>query len=320
MLDTHIKILLSFHVLTRSKGATAAESLLMKPGGLTGIFTSVKLLYPYRESLSLMSSLMIMCSALLTTSSTESVGINLVGHCDANRQAQGHCAISLSAVELPAKVTEGLLSSMEHRRHRGTLQGGDFQVKELLQFKLLPSRSNNHAMKDTPKELAQILSRKQFASGRRGAKQNDDHDIDLYGVTLVADDNWNNNSTSRKHIKTNNSATAANKEKISKSCRGQSISAEFMNGQTFGASFMFAGFGVVIALFWNYFSYTAMLEPYRHLSRQPQTYATILAPRAGEPLTGLRRSFQRRDLLGGAVSCLTILSKFAPIFLSNIPF
>ncbi|KAK0706009.1 hypothetical protein B0T26DRAFT_755552 [Lasiosphaeria miniovina] len=68
----------------------------------------------------------------------------------------------------------------------------------------------------------------------------------------------------------------------------------------------------------------AMLEPYRHLSRRQQapSYATaaILTPRAAEPVTGLWRAVRQRDILGSAIASATILSKAAPIFLSNIPF
>jgi len=64
-----------------------------------------------------------------------------------------------------------------------------------------------------------------------------------------------------------------------------------------------------------------MLEPYRRLAVRPQpAEASILIPRATTALTGVWQAVILRNVFGGAVATVSVLSKFTPIFLANIPF
>lgn len=63
-----------------------------------------------------------------------------------------------------------------------------------------------------------------------------------------------------------------------------------------------------------------MLDPYRRLSRLQLAKASILVPHPTTVFAGFRRAVMRPDLFIGAVAKAGILSKFMPIFVSDIPF
>ncbi|KAK0706010.1 hypothetical protein B0T26DRAFT_755553 [Lasiosphaeria miniovina] len=95
------------------------QSLLLAPGcidGIDGIVTSFKLLWQHYEPLPLLGIFLVLCSALLTTLSTESVGMYPYGKCRDHIPfpifIAGYCPISLTVVEMTAKITEGLLVIM----------------------------------------------------------------------------------------------------------------------------------------------------------------------------------------------------------------
>jgi len=64
-----------------------------------------------------------------------------------------------------------------------------------------------------------------------------------------------------------------------------------------------------------------MLNPYRQLSRRPRlAQDSILVARPMTVFTGLWQAIANRDPFIFSVAFAGVLSKFAPIFLSNIPF
>ncbi|KAH8901192.1 hypothetical protein GQ53DRAFT_674351 [Thozetella sp. PMI_491] len=97
---------------------------------------------------------------------------------------------------------------------------------------------------------------------------------------------------------------------------------KFMASQTFGVRFFFTAIGVAINLFWSYyFSRFVMLDLYRNLSRaSPFTSDLLLRHPCISAIRGLWVFPRERNPLGTAVALTTILSKFFPILLSNIPF
>ncbi|KAK3373126.1 hypothetical protein B0T24DRAFT_575363 [Lasiosphaeria ovina] len=96
----------------------------------------------------------------------------------------------------------------------------------------------------------------------------------------------------------------------------------FMDSQNFGVRFVFTGVGVIITFFWDYlFARTSAMNLYQKMSRRPQRAASsILASPTTTVFGSLGRAVADGDVLTGAVAAATVLSKFTPILLSNIPF
>ncbi|KAK0634182.1 hypothetical protein B0T14DRAFT_561697 [Immersiella caudata] len=89
----------------------------------------------------------------------------------------------------------------------------------------------------------------------------------------------------------------------------------FFNNQEFGIRFIFAGLGAVISLFWEaHFSRIARLSPYHRPNPQ------IFTSPPTTPYTTLFTAPTQKNYLLSAIAFIAILSKFAPILLSNIPF
>lgn len=97
----------------------------------------------------------------------------------------------------------------------------------------------------------------------------------------------------------------------------------FMDSQTWGVLFLFTLVGVGMTVFRDkLFSLVSILSPYLLLAQRPQPAhpSLSLAP-AENPFVGLFRGiFQQRSVLISAVSAASVLARFAPLLLSNIPF
>ncbi|KAK4181224.1 hypothetical protein QBC36DRAFT_175772 [Triangularia setosa] len=109
----------------------------------------------------------------------------------------------------------------------------------------------------------------------------------------------------------------------------------FMNSQNLGVRALFASFGLIMSMFWDdYFFNVATKEPYRLLSRRPRLlridgnrennrFFTTPSPLhvfdALAP-SSIFYSLQDRSFVVPAVAAVTVLSKFTPPLLSNIPF
>ncbi|KAK0712006.1 hypothetical protein B0H67DRAFT_542048 [Lasiosphaeris hirsuta] len=103
----------------------------------------------------------------------------------------------------------------------------------------------------------------------------------------------------------------------------------FMDSQSFGVRILFTTFGIAVSGFWDYY-FARMSNPsiYRRLATRPEPAhrSIVLAPPTHvfslSPLW-LASSLHRptaHDLLSLAIAIATLLAKFTPILLSNIPF
>ncbi|PMD41784.1 hypothetical protein L207DRAFT_624197 [Hyaloscypha variabilis F] len=96
----------------------------------------------------------------------------------------------------------------------------------------------------------------------------------------------------------------------------------FMDSQRFGVCFLFAALGVIIILFWDsIFSRITILQPYKYLS---ETHSYPRPSLSVSPATTVFSAFWtsilQRDAFAGAISFASLLSKFTPLLLSNIPY
>ncbi|KAH8880941.1 hypothetical protein GQ53DRAFT_599966, partial [Thozetella sp. PMI_491] len=96
----------------------------------------------------------------------------------------------------------------------------------------------------------------------------------------------------------------------------------FMDNQEFGVRALFSSSGVAISLLWGLlYSRVSVSDAFRRMSRQPQTArSSILVSPCPNPFFGLGPAILRGDRVVASIAFSAILSKLAPITLSNIPF
>ncbi|KAK0743636.1 hypothetical protein B0T18DRAFT_392377 [Schizothecium vesticola] len=109
MIDMGAKQLQPWHELTRPNGATAAESLCLRTGGLFGIRSSIRAVMR-GQGLIFLTTLLILCSVALVPLSAEAVALKVHGNCT-DTDFRG-CAMSLGVFLGPAKALIGLLVFM----------------------------------------------------------------------------------------------------------------------------------------------------------------------------------------------------------------
>ncbi|KAK0750610.1 hypothetical protein B0T18DRAFT_346158, partial [Schizothecium vesticola] len=98
---------------------------------------------------------------------------------------------------------------------------------------------------------------------------------------------------------------------------------KFMNTQEFGVRVLFTVFGVILGSFGiaTILVSTTTLNPYHRLWSAPQpacTAVTVSPPTTA--FTSLWPALQRREVFVSLVALSTLVSKFLPVLLSNIPF
>ncbi|KAH8882168.1 hypothetical protein GQ53DRAFT_610066, partial [Thozetella sp. PMI_491] len=96
----------------------------------------------------------------------------------------------------------------------------------------------------------------------------------------------------------------------------------FMDSQKLGVRFLFSGIGVVLTGFWDYyFSRVFESQVYRRLSiNQRPAESSILISPPSSAFVGLWNATIQRDIFSWNVALATILAKFTPLLLSNVPF
>jgi len=97
---------------------------------------------------------------------------------------------------------------------------------------------------------------------------------------------------------------------------------QFMLGQKFGTRIFFTFLGLVMSLFWDgYYARLSMMEPFRRISRDPQSVSTVahVSPRA-VAYTGIASHFKRQEWFLTIVAANTIIANLSPILLSNVPY
>lgn len=112
ILDTNIKLMLPFFALARHgpKGATARDSLCLAPCKVTAPLHSLRCLFKFGELVPILSDLLVLSAAVLTSVASEAVGFRLSGQCTVDR-LRG-CIMSVWIFEAPFLVAEGLLLFM----------------------------------------------------------------------------------------------------------------------------------------------------------------------------------------------------------------
>ncbi|KAH8889111.1 hypothetical protein GQ53DRAFT_825871 [Thozetella sp. PMI_491] len=112
ILDANISKILAFRALTSPRGAVAANSLCLLPGGMAGFATSIRLLVQVGDPMALLSYLLTGSSALLVALSGEAIGLEVYGNCLPIPAFIVGCPISLGFFRGPLRAAEGILVAM----------------------------------------------------------------------------------------------------------------------------------------------------------------------------------------------------------------
>ncbi|KAK5651606.1 hypothetical protein OQA88_11879 [Cercophora sp. LCS_1] len=354
-LHANVQALVPFHALTRPGGATAADSLLIAPGGIGALRTSWRQLCRFGEPVAIMADILFILSGVCVWLSSEAVGVALVGNCAPNEFYK--CILNLAIVDGPARAIEGIVGLMMVLivgvgwflgEWRTGVAGNPWRVVGIAG--LVPRDGETlgvlkalHSSK--PKGSGGGMGDVKFSLEYCPGVDGDDEGHycitarDPLGSALPA------KSTSGFFESSERNETRFGGRPWALRLAGRlgflgllcSCSAiiivyeeatitdgfkQFMSGQNFGSSFLFTALGFLVDLFWDeFYSWTTMLEPYRRLALRPQPAETsILASQSTTAPDGVWQAIRLRNAFGGAVAIVSLLSHFTPIFLANIPF
>ncbi|KAK5651651.1 hypothetical protein OQA88_11826 [Cercophora sp. LCS_1] len=107
MLDAETKLHLPFRALTVPGGSLAKDSLCLRTGGIWAKWDGIRLLLRHHDPASVLSDLLFVCSTVLISLSSETIGIKARGPCANGGSEQ--CLLTLVVFEEPARAAEGLL-------------------------------------------------------------------------------------------------------------------------------------------------------------------------------------------------------------------
>jgi hypothetical protein len=106
-INKNVKTMLPFFALSKVSGALARDSINLVPGGLVSPLHSIRLLFRFREPVSLLCDVLALLIAILVTISSEAIGIKLYGSCDTANFAG--CTMYFDVFDGPSRTAEGLM-------------------------------------------------------------------------------------------------------------------------------------------------------------------------------------------------------------------
>ncbi|KAK0624107.1 hypothetical protein B0T14DRAFT_583265 [Immersiella caudata] len=355
-----IHSLLPFHALTRPGGSAAPDSLCLQPGGsIRALRTGLRCLTTFKEPVSFLADLVFVMSAVLVWLSTEAVGVVLVGNCTVADFYGCFLTVAVvekparaaEGVLVGIAVLVGVIGALMRRWETGVGEGAWSVVGVGC---LVPrGGEKDEAQRRVIRDSGSTRGRKRGGKddGARfilGYDGNGEYrllvtTIGTGGATETGTESSGSSTLGRQYRASESLDRRPRPWVLKLASRLGLLAAlcgflilivvyetatttgafgKFMNGRNFGSGFLFTGLGLVMDFFWDeFFSWTSMLEPYRRLALRPQPASTsILIPRATTALTGIWQAMTLGNVFGGTVAFASVLSKFTPIFLANIPF
>ncbi len=182
ILNINVKRMLPFRTLTHQGGAqAAADSLCLTPGGIMGFLTSFRLLRRFRDPISLLGDILVICSGVLVALSSETIGLKLHGTCDLG--IFYGCYMSLSIFRAPTRSVEVLIIFMVViiialmfllRKWRSGLPASPFNIFAMASLVIPPRVAEIFRALDTPTDgrhlqdgqVLKIFGNTRFALGQ----------------------------------------------------------------------------------------------------------------------------------------------------------
>ncbi|CAJ2513062.1 Uu.00g011810.m01.CDS01 [Anthostomella pinea] len=111
MIDLNVQLFEPFHQLTHPRGTPADRSLCLEIGSIYSILTGILGVFK-GQWLACLTSLLVLCSAIVTTLSSQAIAVVLHGSCFHGSGKVENCAWTLGVSRLGARLTEGFLAFM----------------------------------------------------------------------------------------------------------------------------------------------------------------------------------------------------------------
>ncbi|KAK4223606.1 hypothetical protein QBC38DRAFT_45553 [Podospora fimiseda] len=155
VINLYLKVPIPHYALARKRdGATAADSLCVKTGGIYGYITGFRLLFTNRESMFLVRLMLLLFSAVTVSMSTEAFGIKLYGVCTA--QSFSSCHMGIAVYRTPGRLVQIFLSlclvlvvllGVSLSRSESKLPACALQTRTISRMASLVSGTNNETRK-----------------------------------------------------------------------------------------------------------------------------------------------------------------------------
>ncbi|KAI1345818.1 hypothetical protein F5Y01DRAFT_308778 [Xylaria sp. FL0043] len=326
IIDLNAQRLQPFHELASSGGTAATYSLCREAGSLRSMIQDVGLLFRGRWPLTLLTTVMVVLSALATTFSSEVFGKGSASNCA--------YTIGVGVLGAPALIVLTLLLLRKWQSGTASLLGHP-DIREVLLA--LPTRGTKlanavvqHHFVIAGKMHYGILVCRQAKPGV--LKRHMPLFGSCYGFT-------------RRFKKIGVRRRGSVQPFFALSIMGRIITLLFLSGvialiayyngprtsqpfelfldsESFGVRLLFTILGVIITFAWNELHIAvAHLSVYRRMASSPRTarHSIEISPPTNY-FSGLVSAVQERDPYMSLVSLFGVLSEFLPILLSNVPY
>ncbi|KAK3376583.1 hypothetical protein B0T24DRAFT_718906 [Lasiosphaeria ovina] len=113
VLDSNLKRILPFILLARpgGSGLPASNTVCLVPGGINGPIYNMDLLYQFKEGLPVLTNLLVLLSAVLSSTCSSTISLGVYGLCPTSNKLGG-CFMSIGVYSSVLYLGEGLLIGM----------------------------------------------------------------------------------------------------------------------------------------------------------------------------------------------------------------
>ncbi|KAK0629706.1 hypothetical protein B0T17DRAFT_575352 [Bombardia bombarda] len=357
MIDSKAKRLQPWHELTRAGGAVAKDSLCLKVElGPQGLLSNPRLWFK-TQTLPLLTTLLVVLSAVLVPLSSEAIALKLHGSCT-KTDFMG-CAMTLGVFLTPARAVMGVLGFMAVlvmvimlvlSRWKSGVASDPWTIASVASLSTNPSVRALFTSLPTGREG--IIRHEQLAHAFRGKTFKLDYFVNQrgykeYGVVIhcgqgsagpsspdcCCEAGLSDNKTKHRLLSWLSLAPwricflviltfVMVLILVYNNTGGDTPFENFMDSQSYGVRFLFSSLGVCISLFWTLtFNHLAMLCPFSAITETPQLARRSVAfsPPANA-FTGIWSALKQRHMRLAIVAFMAILSEVLPVLLINVPF
>ncbi|KAK1855576.1 hypothetical protein CCHR01_01752 [Colletotrichum chrysophilum] len=357
IIDLNAKLYQPFHALAQKGGSLGKSSMTLQFDGWKGFLTPFESLLQ-GHPVPFITTLIILCSSLLTPLATEAIGMKLHGTCKIT--AIEGCGIQLGVspvssyalVALIAFIIVLLLILLFFLRTWETgLHANPWSIAGISSLaRNADIRSHQIDFKASAKAMREKRYRFGYFKNNLGR--------DEYGI-IYCDDSAQSlqGATASGAIPSDDELTGAYQRYIAKKSRKpvpfialtwwwrlgfifflaalfiiilyyhltlgvRTSFKDFMDSQTFGVRFFFAALGVTIIFCWeSIFISIAIISPYYNMGRRSQPpEKSILLTRPTNGFYGLYAAILEGNIILMLAAFMSILAEFLPILFANVPY
>ncbi|KAJ2902617.1 uncharacterized protein MKZ38_000284 [Zalerion maritima] len=357
IIDINAKLYQPFRALSDPAGAFGQDSLNLQYNGLMGFVTPVITLVQ-GHPIPFITTFTALLSSFLVPLSSEAIGIKLTGNCQIT--AIENCAGRLGVSPAIAFILVAMLSTIIIlllllifflRKYNTGLYSNPWSIAGMASLAANPDIRINGA---DSASIKASLAEKRFGMGSfENSRGRDD-----YGIVLVDEsgrqltdgtDRDDSSDYGMDNGGETNLATGTKRHNVPfmalswpwrlafifvlltmfgltlyyhlTSTKSNPFR-DWIQGQSFGVRFLFAGVGVVVAMcFFSFFISVALISPYANMQHRSQLPdKSILLTRPTNAFFGIWTAIKRGDVFLILVAFMAIVTEFLPIILVNVPY